>query len=270
MYSGEPSPAVLLAALGGEGDTIPASLLSVVAKSEFSDGGELAKHLLDDRESGGIGNTFDTCKWNDVSGEKPTWLEFTIAGGARRLTKFALKSANDVPGRDPKKWKLVGIRATDGARETLHAHDGDAWKGKRWHWVEFAVASASEFEKLRLEIDENHGDHCTQLGQVRFHGEPLYTQDEALEAAVKSPETLQLALTPARAATALRLLERGADVGAARDGLLADDAKQLRATHPDLWRRLLIYSTVEGSWSRRRRRRISCCRLSCSKSPKCA
>ena len=163
MSSDEPSPAVLLASLGGEGDAIPASLLSVVAKSEYSEGGELAKHLLDDRESGGIGNKFNTCKWNDVSGEKATWLEFTIAGGARRLTKFALKSANDVPGRDPKKWKLVGIRATDGARETLHAHDGDAWIGKRWHWVEFAVASASEFDKLRLEIDENHGDHCTQV-----------------------------------------------------------------------------------------------------------
>ena len=58
MSSDEPSPAVLLASLGGEGDAIPASLLSVVAKSEFSD----AKHLLDDRESGGIGNKFNTCK----------------------------------------------------------------------------------------------------------------------------------------------------------------------------------------------------------------
>ena len=81
----------------------------------------------------------------------PNSTVLDVAGGdgalSRELAKRGVKGLVVV---DP-----LGLTATgeDGndfdvavARFRLpqHAHDGDAWKGERWHWVEFAVASASD------------------------------------------------------------------------------------------------------------------------------
>ena len=85
------------------------------------------------------------------------------------LAKYALRSANDCPGRDPAEWKLFGV-SEEGEQQLLHSVDeSNAWGGQRWSWREFEVAvNAGPFVTFRLEIAKNNGEDCTQLGQIRL------------------------------------------------------------------------------------------------------
>ena len=100
------------------------------------------------------------------------WPKFTFCLTAQpgiTLAKYALKSANDIPGRDPAEWNLFGVAST-GERKLLHSFkEKNAWKGKRWSWREFQVENLEDcFTTIRLEISGNNGQGCTQLGQVHF------------------------------------------------------------------------------------------------------
>ena len=68
--------------------------------------GEEAKYLLD--ESQVANNQFHTSKWNAKSSGRVT-LEINVVGPPILLSHYALKSANDFPGRDPRVWKLVAV-----------------------------------------------------------------------------------------------------------------------------------------------------------------
>ena len=131
--------------------------------------GEVARFLLDEGTS--ARNQFRTSKWN-VNRRGRVNLEITVRGEPLAITRYALKSANDFAGRDPSRWALVGI-AADGTRHELHRVDQrGAWGGQRWSWREWELPdqrrSGLRFARLRLEIEDNNGEGCTQLGQLRL------------------------------------------------------------------------------------------------------
>ena len=152
-----------------EWSMIPYNRLSASCQNEYTDGGELCGNLLNEAQI--MNNRHGTCKWNDVSGNHSTWLQFNANTGPITLVGYALKSANDFPSRDPRSWRLIGSNTGSTEHTVLHEVQGDVWQGERWTWFEWQLevesADPPSYDTLRLEIDAN-GDHCTQLGQIKF------------------------------------------------------------------------------------------------------
>lgn len=149
---------------------VPYSRMSVRASGEGAGPGEVAKNLLDENQSTRV-PPFFTNKWN-THGARNTWLEIEVQGPALNLARYSLRSANDCPGRDPRDWTLTGITGTGTAVQLDHAR-GVNWQG-RWAWNDFFVSNSdgAAFNKFRLDISANHGDGCTQLGQLKFYETP--------------------------------------------------------------------------------------------------
>ena len=96
----------------------------------------------------------------------PATLEIKVSGQPIRLAKYALKSANDCPDRDPKLWDLIAV-CPDGSERVVHAmgsHDRK-WS-RRWQWREWPCNHDFEASCFRLRIQDNHGLCGTQLGQL--------------------------------------------------------------------------------------------------------
>ena len=156
---------------------IPYNRLSASCQHENSaDNYELCGNLLDENQRCDLGNNISlllsgTCKWLGVSGNHSTWLQFNANTGPITLVGYALKSTNDCPSRDPRSWRLMGSNTGSTEHTVLHEVQGDVWQGKRWTWFEWQLevesADPPSYDTLRLEIDAN-GDHCTQLGQIKF------------------------------------------------------------------------------------------------------
>lgn len=150
---------------------VPYDRLSVCASGDEAGPGEHVENLLDESKKTDTPPCF-TCKWNHVSAGKPCWIEVKVDGQAITLERYALRSANDCPARDPKAWKVHGVDSR-GNLHTLHNVEDASWNG-RWSWNEYLVSiesgSVSSFRKFRIDISANGGDHCTQLGQLKLFG----------------------------------------------------------------------------------------------------
>eukprot|EP00931_Biecheleriopsis_adriatica_P017108 TRINITY_DN12382_c0_g1_i2.p1 TRINITY_DN12382_c0_g1~~TRINITY_DN12382_c0_g1_i2.p1 ORF type:complete len:357 (-),score=50.51 TRINITY_DN12382_c0_g1_i2:44-1114(-) len=148
---------------------VPTECLSVHASSECAPH-ETAAMLLDVAESHDVG-PFYTSKWNAHGSEH--WIEINVSDAPVTLKRYALRSANDCPRRDPRHWNLFGIGA-DGIEHLLHtASDVTPWSG-RWVWKEFCLeeeTAQQPFNKFRMYIIENNGDNCTQLGELRLYSQ---------------------------------------------------------------------------------------------------
>jgi len=59
-----------------------------------------------------------------------------------------------------------------GKEHVLHTEEHGNWE-ERWQWKRFVVDASDSFNKFRLHITENHGDPCTQLGQLRLFADNL-------------------------------------------------------------------------------------------------
>ncbi|GIF04211.1 GH92 family glycosyl hydrolase [Actinoplanes siamensis] len=107
-------------------------------------------------------------------GDKGTkWLTFAATGWIqarleqpRTVTGYALTSGNDVPGRDPKNWELLG--SADGADwEVVDAQTGQTFT-RRGQTREFAVASPKPYLYYRLNVTANGGEPIVQLGELEL------------------------------------------------------------------------------------------------------
>ena len=92
------------------------------------------------------------------------------------LEKYALRSANDFPDRDPTTWTLYG-ESENGDRILLAREINVLWPNDaRWHWLDFfpnskpSSGGAVRFRKFRFEFERNQGGNCTQLAQLKFFG----------------------------------------------------------------------------------------------------
>jgi hypothetical protein len=83
---------------------------------------------------------------------------------ARRVSGYALTSANDVDGRDPVSWILVGIDS-GGAETTLDQRDKERFS-VRFQRREFALAEPVSFPAYRLDIRDVRGGMRMDLVQI--------------------------------------------------------------------------------------------------------
>jgi hypothetical protein len=130
------------------------------------------------------------------------WVDFQLAGPTR-ITGYALTSANDAPGRDPRDWTLQG----SADRQTWS--DVDRRTGQtfpdRFQIRRFDVADPAEYRYYRLAVTANSGEPLTQLADLRlFTGSTETPAPPAVNRAVvdildrQHPATRDLPLTVTR------------------------------------------------------------------------
>jgi glucose/arabinose dehydrogenase/PKD repeat protein/type 1 glutamine amidotransferase len=91
-------------------------------------------------------------------------------GADTTVTGYALTSANDFAGRDPKDWTLQG--SADGQTWTdLDRRTGQSF-AERFQTRTFEVAEPRPFRHYRLDITANAGEPLTQLADLRLFAGP--------------------------------------------------------------------------------------------------
>ncbi|ROT29455.1 ThuA domain-containing protein [Micromonospora sp. HM5-17] len=89
-------------------------------------------------------------------------------GAPVALSRYALTSANDFPGRDPKDWTLQG--SNDGENWTdLDRRTGETFP-QRFQTKQYAVDNTEAYQYYRLTITANSGEPLTQLAELWLIG----------------------------------------------------------------------------------------------------
>ncbi|MFE9453763.1 GH92 family glycosyl hydrolase [Streptomyces sp. NPDC006739] len=136
--------------------------------------GNVTDHVTDVRASGentGAGEV----KENLADGEPGTkWLTFQPTGWVEfdldrpvRLVTYALTSANDFDGRDPRDWTLRG--STDGKDwKTVDTRSDESFSA-RFQTKSYDLAQPAEYQYFRLEVTRNNGaPDILQLADLQF------------------------------------------------------------------------------------------------------
>jgi predicted alpha-1,2-mannosidase len=91
------------------------------------------------------------------------WLQYRLSGDVT-VKKYALTSANDSPGRDPKDFQLQGSQ--DGSHwTTVDSRTGQDFPGRFKSHV-YDVANPGAYSYYRLNVSLNHGDPIVQLADL--------------------------------------------------------------------------------------------------------
>ncbi|GAA4715225.1 ThuA domain-containing protein [Phytohabitans rumicis] len=84
------------------------------------------------------------------------------------VSRYALTSANDFPGRDPKDWNLQG--SADGANwTTLDTRSGETFP-QRFQTKQYTFTNTTAYQYYRLNITANGGEPLTQLAELWLIG----------------------------------------------------------------------------------------------------
>ncbi|WP_030490313.1 ThuA domain-containing protein [Micromonospora chokoriensis] len=158
--------------------------------------GENAPNETKEKLTDGDANT----KW--LTRTPSGWVTYELSA-PKRITGYALTSANDFVGRDPKDWTLQG--STDGQSWTdLDRRTGQTF-AERFQTRRFDIATPREFSRYRLYITANSGEPLIQLADLRlFTGSTTAPELPPVNRAVvnildrKHPATASLPLTVTR------------------------------------------------------------------------
>jgi glucose/arabinose dehydrogenase/type 1 glutamine amidotransferase len=116
-----------------------------------------SKEKLVDGNTGTKWLTFSPTGWVTAKLDKP------IA-----VNSYALTSANDFPGRDPKDWKLQG--SPDGQSWTnLDTRTGESFP-QRFQTRQYQFDNSQAYQYYRLDITANSGEPLIQLAELRLFG----------------------------------------------------------------------------------------------------
>ncbi|HLH53734.1 MAG TPA: PAS domain-containing protein [Verrucomicrobiae bacterium] len=95
----------------------------------------------------------------------------------RVLAGYALTSANDVPARDPKDWRLLGSKDHGATWQVLDVRRNETF-GQRFQRRVFSLTNEAPYSLYRLQIDcvrvpadQPGGATCVQLAEI----EPIYS-----------------------------------------------------------------------------------------------
>jgi F5/8 type C domain len=130
-------------------------VVAVRASGENSGAGEVKENLVD-----GSAQT----KWLVFA---PTgWVEFELSEPVT-VVHYALTSANDAAGRDPRDWTLSG--SNDGSRWTeLDRQTGQDFP-ERFYTKEYRFTNTTAYRHYRLEVTQNQGEGILQLAEVLLY-----------------------------------------------------------------------------------------------------
>ena len=93
------------------------------------------------------------------------WVAYELSA-PKKITGYALTSANDSAGRDPKDWTLQG--SADGQSWTdLDRRTGQTFP-ERYQTRRFDIAAPQEFTRYRLNVTANSGEPLVQLADLRL------------------------------------------------------------------------------------------------------
>lgn len=97
------------------------------------------------------------------------------------VEQYAVVSANDAPGRDPKTWVLEA--SNNGTQWTeLDRKDGQTF-GSRFQTNRYAIANTTPYSQYRLRVTANNGDNLTQFAELALYADiPARSKDVALVA----------------------------------------------------------------------------------------
>jgi predicted alpha-1,2-mannosidase len=129
-------------------------VVAAEANGENDGAGEVAENLFD-----GSSQT----KW--LVFESTGWVEATLSEPVA-VVHYALVSANDSPGRDPKDWTLSG--SNDGNTWTVLDSQTDQDFSARFQAKEYRFPNTTAYTHYRLDITENHGDDIVQLAELQL------------------------------------------------------------------------------------------------------
>jgi hypothetical protein len=106
-------------------------------------------------------------KWFNANGGNTGWLQFYFGGPLKAVVRYALSSANDVPGRDPKNWQFQGSQ--DGSSWTTLDTRSNELFASRFLTKQYAISNTTAFAYYRLYITANNGDPSgLQLSEMAF------------------------------------------------------------------------------------------------------
>ncbi|MBY8874243.1 ThuA domain-containing protein [Micromonospora sp. PLK6-60] len=95
------------------------------------------------------------------------WLTATLAKPVV-VSRYALTSANDFPGRDPKDWKLQG--SVDGSTWVdLDRRTGETFP-QRFQTKQYSFTNTTAYQHYRLDITANSGEPLIQLAELWLIG----------------------------------------------------------------------------------------------------
>ncbi|MGH2947566.1 MAG: GH92 family glycosyl hydrolase [Solirubrobacteraceae bacterium] len=129
-------------------------VVEVRASGEHAEAGEVKENLVD-----GSPQT----KW--LVFESTGWVEFELFEPIA-VVHYALTSANDAPGRDPKDWTLSG--SNDGESWTVLDEQTGQDFPERFHTNEYRFDNGTAYLHYRLDFTANHGDDILQLAEVQL------------------------------------------------------------------------------------------------------
>jgi predicted alpha-1,2-mannosidase len=135
------------------------TVVAVTASGENTGGGEVKENLVD--------GSSDT-KWLVFA--RTGWVAVELAQPVK-VVRYALTSANDAPGRDPRDWRLQGSQ--DGQSwTTLDTRSGEDFAA-RFQTKEYTFSNATAYKHYRLDVTANHGDGILQLAELQLSdGQP--------------------------------------------------------------------------------------------------
>ncbi|WP_432095837.1 GH92 family glycosyl hydrolase [Streptomyces sp. bgisy100] len=126
----------------------------VRASAENTAAGEIKENLVDG-ETGSKWLVFDDS----------AWLEFDLAEPVA-VVRYALTSANDAAGRDPRDWTFLG--SDDGENWTpLDTRESEVFE-ERQQTRTFPARNTHAYRHYRLDLTRNAGEQLTQLAEVQF------------------------------------------------------------------------------------------------------
>jgi predicted alpha-1,2-mannosidase len=159
-------------AWGGGASDVPTSITSGSAipqpRADVANGGAISASSTNSPAAEQKEQAFDNTsltKWLIFA--NAGWLQYQFSGGAQQTVRmYTLTSANDVPGRDPRNWSLLG--SNDGATwTTLDTRTGETFPWRQQTRV-FAVATPAAYAYYRLNISANNGAAETQLAEIEL------------------------------------------------------------------------------------------------------
>ncbi|OLF13520.1 ThuA domain-containing protein [Actinophytocola xanthii] len=143
--------------VGSLPQALPAATITASAENPPSE----TKDKLNDGQS--------STKW--LARATTGWVTYRLATPAV-VTKYALTSANDFDGRDPRNWTLQGSQ--DGTTWTDIDSRTNQVFPERFQRREFEVTNTTAWAHYRLNITQNSGEPLTQLAEWS-----LYTAESA-------------------------------------------------------------------------------------------
>lgn len=108
---------------------------------------------------------------------KNIWVSFSLKE-AKKITTYAIVSANDERGRDPKKWSFFG--SSDGENWIALDHRIDESFEERYHEKQYTFHNENAYQYYKIEIQENNGANMTQMAEFNL-GTGIAEDDQVLE-----------------------------------------------------------------------------------------